>query len=536
MNMLILLALVFSQSPDDTVVYTFDTPEAAASFDGTAGGEGARKDVKPKIAEGKLFLLDSWWKFNTSVAFRAPRADTVRFVTASWKMTMVTGTEGCGFAWLHAGKHRDRGPAPVVERWEAPDIPASFAVGFDARNPVNRDPFRGSGNVYGRPEHEVSLHFDGKELVKRATPMDFRDEEPHEVKLDVEFLTGGAEVSLSIDGTLIYDRYFIASMTAYAGRPAFGGRNAETAGVVLLDDLAVTCREKMPEPEPPLKVKAIDRALNDTKHHRNEGTASFPRDTDEYGRIVCTLRLDEPEKGFDPWDRIASICAFADNGDRVEIVRYITPYDKGHEWKIDVTDFRPILKGDTRIEQACVTYGEGWMVTVEFDLYPGPCDRLARKVVTLWSGAPEVGNPEKPPEGFYHPASVKVDQETTYARVRTVVTGHGMYPNTDNAAEFMPLGRTLAVNGESFRNVLWKTDNYLNPCRPQGGTWKYDRAGWAPGDVVAPWCVDVSHLIGDERELKISYTLDPYLNEGRGDTWAPTHRTEAHLILYSAVQ
>ena len=107
-----------------------------------------------------------------------------------------------------------------------------------------------------------------------------------------------------------------------------------------------------------------------------------------------------------------------------------------------------------------------------------------------------------------------------------------MLPNTDNAAEFMPLGRTLTVNGESFRNVLWKTDNYLNPCRPQGGTWKYDRAGWAPGDVVRPWEVEVTHLITDARELRVEYALDPYVNEARGQTWAPFHRTESQVVLY----
>ena len=100
------------------------------------------------------------------------------------------------------------------------------------------------------------------------------------------------------------------------------------------------------------------------------------------------------------------------------------------------------------------------------------------------------------------------------------------------AAEFMPIGRTLTVNGTSFRSQLWKTDNYLNPCRPQGGTWKYDRAGWAPGDVVAPWVVDASSKLSPGGELSIEYVLDDYVNEARGKTWAPFHRTEGYLFLY----
>ncbi len=40
--------------------------------------------------------------------------------------------------------------------------------------------------------------------------------------------------------------------------------------------------------------------------------------------------------------------------------------------------------------------------------------------------------------------------------------------------------------------MLWKTDCYLNPNRPQFGTWKFSRAGWAPGDVVRPWWIDLT--------------------------------------------
>jgi hypothetical protein len=249
------------------------------------------------------------------------------------------------------------------------------------------------------------------------------------------------------------------------------------------------------------------------------------------------LRLDKPETRFDPWDRTAHVWIFDEDGQRYELLRYITPYHRGHVWQVDVSDFRPLLQGERKLVQQCGTQGEGWVVTVSFDFYPGPAERYATDVVSLWSGAPEIGNPDKPVRDFYQPRSVALgevagDVRVTGAKVRLVVTGHGMSPNANNAAEFMPIGRTLRVNDESFRNVLWKTDNYLNPCRPQGGTWKYDRAGWAPGDVVRPWEVDVSHLLAGGGELEIAYTLDPYINENRGRTWAPSHVTEAQLILY----
>jgi hypothetical protein len=512
--------------------YSFESSGEKPGFEHTVAGEGGRPGAEPKIDDGRLYLLESWWKFTTSAAFPASSKKPTRIVEVTWQMIMNTGTEGAGFAWLDTQRYGESGTAPEVEQWEAPSIPASFGVGFDARNPVNRDPFRGSGNTYDRPQHEVSLHWDGMEIVKRATPMDFRDEKPHDVRVRIEFVPGGTDVGLWIDETAVFEGYFIPSMTAYVGRPAFGGRNEETAGDVLIDDLRIRCEEPIASPEPPLTITAIERKLNDAKNPKNEATVEFPEDTDRFARIICTLRLDKPETRFDPWDRLGAIYAYADDGERFEILRYITPYHHGHAWKIDVTDFRPLLMGKTRIEQECHTQGEGWVVTVTFDFYPGESDRLAYKVINLWSGGPEIGNPEKPVEEFYVPKTLPLDGQTAYAKVRMVVTGHGMSPNTDNAAEFMPIGRTLTVNGESFRNRLWKTDNYLNPCRPQGGTWKYDRAGWAPGDVVRPWEVDVSHLISGQSALNMQYELDAYVNEARGQTWAPFHKTESQLILY----
>ena len=525
-------AAVPASQPTTTVRHDFDDADAEPAYVASAYGEQVREGAGPKLMDGKLYLLESWWKLSTAVGFPAPLAESAQTVELSWTLIMNTGTEGAGFAWLDVEKYGTEGAAPELKAWEAPSADRVFGVGFDASNPPNRDPFRGSGNVYDRPQHEVSLHWDGMEIVKRTTPMEFRDEEPHAVKLRIEFVVGGADVTVSIDETAIFERYFIPSMTAYTGRPAFGGHNTEIAGDVLIDDLVVACGEPVAKPPAPREIIAIDHVLNDKDHGTNEATVEFPENTDEFGRIICTLRLDQPETRFDPWDRLAHVYVYGDDDERFELLRYITPYHRGHVWQVDVTDFRPLLRGERKIEQACGTQGEGWVVTVKFDFYPGPTDRRAYRVINLWNGNPEVGNPDKPVTDFYTPQTVLLDERTAFAQVRTVVTGHGMSPNTNNAAEFMPLGRTLTVNGESWRNTLWKTDNYLNPCRPQGGTWKYDRAGWAPGDVVRPWAVDVSHLIDGARELKIGYELDGYINEARGKTWAPSHATAAQVILY----
>jgi hypothetical protein len=100
-----------------------------------------------------------------------------------------------------------------------------------------------------------------------------------------------------------------------------------------------------------------------------------------------------------------------------------------------------------------------------------------------------------------------------------------------NAAEFMPADRTVTVNGQVWTNTLWYSECYLNPCRPQGGTWKYERAGWAPGALVRPWDIDVTESLGPDGALRIEYDPMDYVNEARAERLAD-HWVEAQIIFY----
>lgn len=526
-----MLTLILAAAVASDTTWTFDGETPLEEVVLHASGEAARRMPLPKILDGKLYLLESWWKSDAQALFPETCGSRPGVIEVSFDLVMNTGTEGFGLALLDTAQ---LWPWPLeVANWEAPSLPGAFGIGFDASNPPNRDPFRGSGNVYDRPQHEVSLHWDGTELVKRTAKIDFRDEEPHHMLMRIAFVVGGAEVTVLIDEETVYEDVFLAGVKAFVPRLAMGARNAETAGDVLVDEVTLTTGGEPLGRGEPMHLSAIGRQLNDSGHHKTSGIAFFPDDTSDFGRITCTLRLEEPPGGYDPWDRLAHVWIEHGDGERTELIRYITPYDRGWEWTVDVSDFRPLLSGPTKIVQECATYASGWLVSVEFDLWPGPAQRLATQVVSLWSGAPEIGNPDNPSSAFHTPRSIRLPEGVSDAKVRMAVTGHGMFPNANNAAEFMPIWRTLTVNGESFRNQLWKSDNYLNPCRPQGGTWKYDRAGWAPGDVAAPWEVEVGHLLGEHGNLDVSYALDPYINETRGETWAPNHRTESYLILFT---
>jgi Peptide-N-glycosidase F, C terminal len=532
----------------------FDSPAEIASWAWDVTGDAKRRMPRPKVENGKLTLLESWSRSSAAIAVPFETEELAARVDISWTFVLNTGTEGLGLAWIDVSatgvgggvppamtpeESRDPGGNSMLDKiewgWEAPNLRRAFGVGIDASNPVNRDPFRGSGNIMDRPQREVSLHWDGMELIKRTTPKDFRDEQPHRMTLRIEFVTGGSDVWLTLDDELLFERYFVPGMTAFAGRAVFGARNGETAGDVFLDDVQVHTSGEIAAPAAPTGVVVFDRVLNDAGHGTNTADIELPETLEGIGRIVATLRLDKPELRFDPWDRTAHVfIENLDGSERVELIRYITPYHRGFEWNVDVSDFRPLLTGKKRLIQTCGTYGEGWLVSLRLDYYKGPAadGLIAEKVINLWCGSPEIGNPEHPPSGFYTAKEFVCEPWVRGAKVRTVVSGHGMSPNTGNAAEFMPIERTLTINDQAFKNNLWKTDNYLNPCRPQGGTWKYDRAGWAPGDIVRPWIVDAQDWIGADRTLRLSYELAPYVNEARGQTGAPVHITQSQLVLY----
>jgi len=134
------------------------------------------------------------------------------------------------------------------------------------------------------------------------------------------------------------------------------------------------------------------------------------------------------------------------------------------------------------------------------------------KLENLWRGQPQYGNPNAPISDFFTTKTIDVPAEARKVKVKSVVTGHGWENNTENGAEFCRRGRTLSVEGgQSWYNLLW-VQCYLNPCRPQSGTWYYPRAGWSPGDRVLPWDVDITASVTPGASANINYVADDYYN------------------------
>jgi hypothetical protein len=439
---------------------------------------------------------------------------------ASWTMKLPPVGPGYGVAFLPEKN------APMIGDWVEPNAAGVLGIGFDTENlrprGTNRTRwFNAQGNYYDRPQREVSVHWNGREIANRLCPVSLTEHRGHAVRLHIDYVPGGAELTLAVDGAAVYDRFFVAEAVPYRASLAFGAAsptvtNARWSGA------RFTGVE-------PVRVTAFDKALNDSRHHRADIEAVFPASNDGTARVICTLTLAETPDGLDPWDRLGHIFLYDETGEKYEVIRYITPYRKAWEWKVDVTDLLPLLKGKRKLQMECETYAQGWLVSVRFDLYPGRLERVPYRVVNLWNGMFDVGNWDRSFAEMVPPKTVATDPQTTAAKTRITVTGHGQ--NEDDLGEFAPLWRRLHSGGRTWENTLWRTDVYLNPCRPQSGTWKFDRAGWAPGEVVLPWEIDLTPVLKPGKPLDIAYELQPYRK--RTEKSAPArHSFSSQLILY----
>ncbi|MFK7759230.1 MAG: peptide-N-glycosidase F-related protein [Phycisphaerales bacterium] len=446
--------------------------------------------------------------------------------------------------------------------WDEPNVDYGIGIGFDVHNPQPTDLepdengrimgwFDSMGNWYDRPQREVSVHAYGRERINTLSSVEFRTGQWVDVMVQLRYELGGAHVVVMIDGSAVIDQMIwdVEPMSMNVIGGVVGDQIQMTQPKIVHE---VQLDEQLPQP---VRVQVFDEALL-TNAAWLKSEIDFSEVPEQVGRVIATLTLGEPEVGYDHWDkkgtiglRLPSTVDEEGNeikGERFEVFRFITPFRKGWTWHMDVTDLLPLFKDLKEFDAHIGTYMKGWLVSFDLDFYPGTPEREPISVVNLWNGNADIGDTDKPVEEFYVDREIQIPDGATHARVRATVTGHGMLPNSKNAGEFMPIWRTMTIrSGESEgdvlggdsimmseRNHLWKTDVYLNPCRPQGGTWKFDRAGWSPGDKVEPWIVDVQpeFVFGDV--LTIEYELDEYINEGKGQTWAPHHWTDAVVVFY----
>jgi hypothetical protein len=541
-----------------TIAAAADAPPAPAAPEAPLVPHLARYGAGdgPAAIEGGFRLLDAARTPGQSnaVGFDAttPGRFAVRTVTA--KVRVEEGGDGGAFLFLDTKVHGTRGPAPFVPEWTAPSLAGAFAVGLDVHNPPSGETFTSWGNYEDRPQREVSLHWDGRELEKRVAPAEFRGVEA-DLAIEVRHVVGGAEVTVSVAGAKVYDRRFVAGLVPFEARLAVGaGTRADATTTFDVTGLRWTASEPAAPPRPPLHVEVFHHVRTDNRKTAYEAEADLPPAAWAFGRVLLTLDLHDAGDAWDEWDRNGEVSVFDDAGRKLGIVPFITSYRTPCHWVVDVTAFRPLLAGRRKFELAAGTNfykGRGYLMSVALDFHSGTPERVAAEVVPLWVGTAHYRSAENHFRDFFEPRTVTVGADVVGARFLCTTTGHSQ------VGEFTPSKRSLVVEGApkveagaagtegasavaTFADTLWKTDCYLNPNRPQFGTWQFARAGWAPGDVVRPWDLDLTAQVRPGSAVTLRYVPAPYDFAGTAKPPADaevaqaTHVVRAYLVLYRA--
>lgn len=501
---------------------------------------------KPRVLNSYIELVNGGYAKNQHNAVIFPDIISAEYNVEnySFELYITRGAEGAGLALINTEIIKDDSLSYKTKSWEMPNFKKSFGLGIDVYNPQTSAWFDEFGNFYGREEREISLHWDNKEIFKIMSPVEFRatpmGSETSNFDLKIKYITAGALVSVSVNDTLIISEYFIPEMVQYEKQVVFGASTGDLTCSAYLGSFSYSCSGKAPEFRHIGRVNILQEEVFHAGRRDMETGADFKRFANSSDTAIMTLDLGGAQGGLSAWDVGAAIYIIDENNERFEICRYITPYNRAYLWKVDVSDYLPILRGKKKIFAKVDTWEtvtdnpedqKGWGVNAYIDFYSGKDKLKAFEIHNIWSGYYEYGNPENPMQEKLKEVKKNIPKNTKSAKLRITVTGHGMSPNSENSAEFKPSHRTVTVNNHSFDNLLWKTDCYLNPCRPQDGTWKFDRAGWAPGAIVDAWEINLDEFIKD-KSLTLNYLVDDYINTNRGDHYPPHHWIEAQLIFY----
>ena len=219
------------------------------------------------------------------------------------------------------------------------------------------------------------------------------------------------------------------------------------------------------------------------------------------------------DAGCDDYDRIARMFACDSDGSNCkEIARWITPFDRQPH---SLTDISPFIATLANGGQQTIKFQEsGWpnsLLTLKLRLYHADDNEITPKeFIPIWDGTvqfnPDYGD-NRPPQIFSVPENAVKIEFVAY------LTGHGWgSAGCFNCAEFCNSRHDFSINGgeyEFFRPHPNASSN--NYCMSLGaieqgvipnqyGTWGYGRAGWCPGQDVAPYITDITDyvILGEE--------------------------------------
>ncbi|SMO76672.1 peptide-N-glycosidase F-related protein [Solitalea koreensis] len=283
----------------------------------------------------------------------------------------------------------------------------------------------------------------------------------------------------------------------------------------------------------------------DTKMSGNNPYPSwgiFPSESTPVRKITMKVTLGSPDSlrtaHWDYLDHIYLRRKGGLNGKMInyEIGRMLTPYgsiyNKGWNWtwKVDVTDFAPLLRDSVEVVYVHSGYEDktvGWALTIDFEILSGPSVVRSLGITPLWNGAFKYGDPNYNIVDSLRPISYVAPTGTAISRIRIQHTGHGM-DRPKGCSEFCSRWRELSMDGKLVdRRDMWKKCGG-NPLYPQGGTWVYSRAYWCPGDLQVPDIIDVPASAGKHAA---SIMMEPYTATGNIQA---EENISAYMFCYSS--
>ena len=225
----------------------------------------------------------------------------------------------------------------------------------------------------------------------------------------------------------------------------------------------------------------------------------------------------------------------------VEVARLITPYSsfmrKGrygydstwvHPYVYDVTDYLPLLKGDSIFYSASTGGWDdkgkfGFKHTVTLYLIKGDTLRNPVRVIPAFQNNYRYYDSAQM-DSVIQPFKFRLRKGENYAKLRTIITGH------DQEGEFSPIQFYVKLNGKQiYQKRLWKTDCDKNPIQPQSGTWIFSRTNWCPGEKVNEIEVHLPDLMSYE-DNEVEIVFGKIQNESKKIN--ALYSVESHIITY----
>lgn len=425
-----------------------------------------------------------------------------------------------------------------IEDWAEPNLKKTLAFGFDTENlppkvTNQQNMFFGKGaNIYNRPQREVSIHYDGKEYANSLSNIEFRDhvKDSASVKIKIIFVQGGVKVNLFIKNLYsqqtIYNNFFIPHVKPYQF-DVFSSHKDFMTNFRLIKQVVIKKKYSTDF----FIVQGFDKKKIRWENgitNKKEQIIQFPKtNITRLHRVIFEFEIHSQEKEFwDGWDRLCSFFIQNNKGEKIEIARFITPYNLAGKWFLDVTDFYLLFK-DKKILS---TNLQNWfkkkqfLMSTRFYFYLGEeKTNLPKGLIPLGSKELKIGNPKIPVAKL---PNEKIIIKSNFSRVKLkmFITGHGYM-------EFVPIEYFVKVGDTIYGKELSNEDCYLNPVRPQYGTWKFDRSGWCPGTTVESIEIDITDQVKNN-SVEIEHIIAKYIHNSRDKQYNGMHFISRAIIIY----